>query len=201
MYRKRQTYTPSTGTNTQLGCYTEMSSGNINLQKKNSLTKKKKSGKELTLPSAKTVETTRSCYREESAPPMVFINTISILVLSHPRQLSVNLALTWQVKKKKKNTLATNEARWGRGTDMLPCRGQSPDITIRPTLRIFKPIKKIAQLATADELLATACKQQRTMVGHWPCKANKGAFKNRPIRIHVHDIALNFKLPIQAMHA
>lgn len=140
MYRKRQTYTPSTGTNTQLGCYTEMSSGNINLQKKNSLTQKE-SGKELTLPSAKTVETTRSCYREESAPPMVFINTISILVLSHPRQLSVKLALTWQVKKK--NTLATNEARWGRGTDRLPCRGQSPDITIRPTREFSNPLKKL----------------------------------------------------------
>lgn len=53
--------------------------------------------------------TTKSCYREESNPPIVFINTISILVLSHLRQLSVKLALMWQVKKK----MATNEAKMG----------------------------------------------------------------------------------------
>lgn len=176
-----------------------MSSGNINLQKKNSLTQKE-SGKELTLPSAKTVETTRSCYREESAPPMVFINTISILVLSHPRQLSVKLALTWQVKKKKKYT-GHERGKVGEGNRQVALSWTKPRYYNPSHARIFKPIKKIAQLATADELLATACKQQRTMVGHWPCKANEGAFKNRPIRIHVHDIALNFKLPIQAMHA
>lgn len=194
MYRKRQTYTPSTGTNTQLGCYTEMSSGNTNPQEKNSLTKRKRKGTYFI--KCKDSGNTRSCYREESAPPIVFINTISILVLSHPRQLSVKLALTWQVKKKKKYT---GHERGKVGEGRLPCRGQSPGITIRPTREFSNPLKKIAQLATADELLATACKQQRTMVGHRPCKANEGAFKNRPIRIHVHDIALNFKLPIQAM--
>lgn len=114
---------------------------------------------------------TRSCYRGESTPPFIFINTISIfyLVLSHLRTLSKKLASTWQVKKKeKKKGHERGNVGGGESTQCLG-PGRAPTSQSSQT-RIFDPILKTAQLATTDALLATACQRQRTMVGHWTYK-------------------------------